>query len=73
MKDSKKSVYWNEYKSKVERKNLDNNSVTRFLSMLFFKEYQNCTYLLMITLLLITMLVLIESEGAVRENISSQE
>ena len=26
----KKSVYWNEYKSKVETKNLDNNNVTRF-------------------------------------------
>ena len=27
----KRSVYWNEYKSKVETKNLDNNNVTSFL------------------------------------------
>ena len=26
----KRSVYWNEYKSKIETKNLDNNNVTRF-------------------------------------------
>ena len=27
----KRSVYWNEYKSKIQTKNLDNNNVTRFL------------------------------------------
>ena len=26
----KKSVYWNEYKSKIETKTADNNNVTRF-------------------------------------------
>ena len=26
----KRSVYWNEYKSKIETKNLDANNVTRF-------------------------------------------
>ena len=26
----KRSVYWNEYKSKIEIKNLDNDNITRF-------------------------------------------
>ena len=45
----KKSVYWNEYKSKVETKNLDNNNVTRFpldasfqgVNRLFVLAYNN--------------------------------
>ena len=31
MKDLKDRLFWNEYKSKIETKNLDNNNVTRFL------------------------------------------
>ena len=34
----KRSVYWNEYKSKSETKNLDNNNVTRFPLNASFQE-----------------------------------
>ena len=47
----KKSVYWNEYKSKIETKNLDNNNVTRFpldasfqgVNRLFVLAFNNTT------------------------------
>ena len=34
----KRSVYWNEYKSKIETKNLDNDNITRFLLDTSFKR-----------------------------------
>ena len=34
---NERSVDWNEYKSKIETKTADNNNVTRFPWMLFFK------------------------------------
>ena len=33
----KRSVYWNEYKSKIETKTADNNNVTRFLLDAYFQ------------------------------------
>ena len=47
----KRSVYWNEYKSKIERKTADNNNVTRFpldasfqdLNRLFVLSFENTT------------------------------
>ena len=45
----KRSAFWNEYKSKIETKNLDNNNVTRFsldassqgVNRLFVLAYNN--------------------------------
>ena len=41
----KRSVYWNEYKSKIETKKLDNDNITRFPLDAF------CLFLLLITVL----------------------
>ena len=47
----KRSVYWNEYKSKIETKTADNNNVTRFpldayfqgVNRLFVLAFNNTT------------------------------
>ena len=60
-KGFKKSVYWNEYKSKIETKNAENNNPTRF--PLDFKELINSLFLLLITLV-----VLVEFKETVTEH-----
>ena len=46
-------VYQNEYETKIESKNLDNNNLTRLpLDAPLFKELEDCFFLLLITLLL---------------------
>ena len=48
----KRSVYWNEYKSKIETKSLlDNDNITRFLMMLLFKDLIDSLLLLLILLM----------------------
>ena len=63
------SVYWNEYKSKIETKAADNNNVTRFFLMLLFKGLIDCLFLLL-TILIMEITKLKET---VIENISSRE
>ena len=48
----KRTVYWNEYQTKMETRNLENNNLTNFLLMLLFKELEDCLFLLLITLLM---------------------
>ena len=43
----KRSVYWNEYKSKIEAKDLETNNVTRFPLGFFFKDLIGCLHLLL--------------------------
>ena len=38
----KRPVYWNEYQTKIETRNLDNNNLTRFPLDAFFKESEDC-------------------------------
>ena len=69
----KSSVYWNEYKSKIESKKLIKTILQDFLLMLLFKELIDCLFLLLITLLRMTMkfqlaILLIEFREAVIEN-----
>ena len=47
----KRPVYWNEYKTKIESKNLDDNN------LLLFNELQDCLFLLLITLLLMLLII----------------
>ena len=48
----KRSVYWNEYKSKIETKSLlDNDNITRFLMMFLFKDLIDSLLLLLIILM----------------------
>ena len=66
----KSSVYWNEYKSKIESKKLIKTILQDFLLMLLFKELIDCLFLLLITLLRMTMkfqlaILLIEFREAV--------
>ena len=44
-------VYWNEYQTKIETKNLDKNNFTRFPLDAFFKELEDCLFLLLIILM----------------------
>ena len=41
----KRTVYWNEYQTKMETRNLENNNLTNFLLMLLFKELEDCLFL----------------------------
>ena len=62
----KRSLYWNEYKSKI--KNKRSKLLRDFLLMLLSKELRDCLFLLLITLV-----VLVEFKETVIENNSSQE
>ena len=44
-------VYWNEYQTKIETKNLYKNNFTRFPLDAFFKELEDCLFLLLIILM----------------------
>ena len=51
----KRSIYWNEYKSKIETKAADNNNITRFpldASFQVFKEFIDYLSLLLIILIM---------------------
>ena len=77
----KMSVYWNEYKSKVETKTADKKILQDFLLMLLFKELIDSLFLLLITLLEMMILImilqltilLIEFKETFIENIFFQE
>ena len=62
----KRSVYWNEYKSKIETKTADDNNVTSLLYMLLFKGLIDCLFLL----LTILKMVIKRLKETVIENIS---
>ena len=69
----KRSVYWNEYQTKIESKNLGNNNFTRFPLMLLFKELEDCLFLLLITLLImITILLRMQCLKAIIKILSSK-
>ena len=73
----KRSVYWNEYESKIETKKLDANNVTRFLLDASFQGV-NRLFLLLIILLKMLLIIqltilLIEFKETVIENISNQD
>ena len=65
----KRSVYWNEYKSKIETKNLDANIVTRFP---LYASFQGVKRLFALALTILKM-VLIKLKETVIENISYQQ
>ena len=52
-------VYWNEYQTKIEAKNLDNENVTRFPLYASFQvfELEDCLFLLLITLPLMFLII----------------
>ena len=66
-----RSVYWNEYQTKIKTKNLDNEMtiLQDFLLMLLFKELEDCLFLLLITL----MAMPIKLKETVTQNIFFQE
>ena len=49
----KRPAYWNEYQTKIETKNLDNKNLTRFPSVLLFKELEDCFFLLLTILIMV--------------------
>ena len=53
----KRPVYWNEYQTKIESRNLDNSNLTRFPLDAFFKELEECLLLLLITPLLMFVMI----------------
>ena len=53
----KRPVYWNEYQTKIETRDLENKNFTRFYLMLLFKELEDCLLLLLITLLLLFLII----------------
>ena len=53
----KRPVYWNEYQTKIETRDLDKNNLRDFLLMLLFKELEDCLFLLLITLLLMFLII----------------
>ena len=61
-------VYWNEYQTKIETRNLDNN-LQDFALMLLFKELEDYLFLF----LTILKMVLKKSKEIVIQNIFSQE
>ena len=61
-------VYWNEYQTKIETRNLDNN-LQDFALMLLFKELEDYLFLF----LTILKMVLKKLKGIVIQNIFSQE
>ena len=65
----KRSVYWNEYKSKIETKTADNNNVTRFPLDASFQGVNRFLFLLLTTL----KMVIERLKETIMENISYQE
>ena len=57
---SKRPVYWNEYQTKIETRDLDNNNLTRFSLDAFFQGVRRLTLLL---LFLIIQLAIITKES----------
>ena len=53
----KRPVYWNEYQTKIQTRDLENKNFTRFYLMLLFKELEDCLFLLLITLLLMFLII----------------
>ena len=53
----KRPVYWNEYQTKIESRNLGNNNLTRFPLDASFKELEDCLFLLLIKLLLMFLII----------------
>ena len=49
----KRPAYWNEYQTKIETRNLDNKNLTRFPSVLLFKELEDCFFLLLTILIMV--------------------
>ena len=49
----KRPAYWNEYQTKIETRNLDNKSLTRFHSVLLFKELEDYFFLLFTILIMV--------------------
>ena len=62
----KKSVFWIEYKTKIESKNLDNDNL---ILILLFKELEDCLFLL----LTILTMVIRKLKETVTQNIFFQE
>ena len=62
----KKSVFWIEYKTKIESKNLDNDNL---ILILLFKELEDCLFLL----LTILTMVIKKLKETVTQNIFFQE
>ena len=68
-KGFKRSIYWNEYKSKIETKEADDNNATRFPLDAFFKGLIDCLFLL----LTILKILIKKLKVTVIENISYKE
>ena len=66
-KGFKRSVYWNEYKSKIEKQQII-KLLKDFLFMILFKGLIDCLFVLLLILMVITKL-----KETVTENIFSQE
>ena len=49
----KRPAYWNEYQTKIETRNLDNKNLTRFHSVLLFKELEDYFFLLFTILIMV--------------------
>ena len=64
----KRSIFWDEYKSKIEIRNLDNENATRWFCDASFQGVNR-----LFLLLIILMIMLIKSREIVIENISFQE
>ena len=65
----KRPVYWNEYQTKIETRDLDKNNLRDFLLMLLFKELEDCLFLL----LTILIMALRKLKETVTQNIFFQE
>ena len=48
----KRPVSWNEYKTKIDTRNLNNQNPTKFILMLIFKELKDFLFLLLIILII---------------------
>ena len=53
----KRPFYWNEYQTKIESRNLDNNNLTRFPLDSSFQGHKDCLFLLLITLLILFLII----------------
>ena len=53
----KRPVYWNEYQTNIETRDLDKTILKDFLLMLLFKEVEDCLLLFLITLLLMFLII----------------
>ena len=53
----KRTVYWNEYKSKIKRKKQMTTNFQGFILTFLFKELKNCLFLLLILLLLMLLII----------------